>query len=345
MSSHREAPEISQDPVADNTDTYAFVSPDRPDTVTIITNYVPLEGPPGGPNFFSFGDDVLYSIYVDNDGDGEADIEYRFKFSTKVRNAGHVPLQHRPDHRAEQRHLERAPVLLGDARRLREEGEEAEVEGARRRRCRARPATSGRARRRTTRSLASAAVRNLQSGETVFAGQRHEGFYVDLGSIFDLGDAAAAPEPPPDRHRSGDGGGRDREAQRPHDRDPGPDLEADPRRIAADRRDEQEGRDRRLGGGEPAQEQGLRPRQDENVRRRGRGSRSRASATRCSTRSSCRSGARTSGTGCRRRRTKRFQKYVEGPELAKLLPVLYPGVFPNLRRTDAQSEPTWWRFC
>ena len=68
MSSHREAPEISVDPVADNTDTYAFVSPDKPGMVTILTNYVPLEDPPGGPNFFEFGTDVLYSIYVDNDG-------------------------------------------------------------------------------------------------------------------------------------------------------------------------------------------------------------------------------------------------------------------------------------
>src|SRR5204862_7861892 len=86
MSSHREAPEISRDPVADNTDCYAFVSPDKPDTVTIITNYVPLEDPPGGPNFFEFGDDVRYSIYVDNDGDGKPEIEYQFKFKTRVRN-------------------------------------------------------------------------------------------------------------------------------------------------------------------------------------------------------------------------------------------------------------------
>ena len=59
MSSHREAPAISKDPVADNTDTYAFVSPDDPSTVTIIANYLPLEAPFGGPNFFEFGDDVL----------------------------------------------------------------------------------------------------------------------------------------------------------------------------------------------------------------------------------------------------------------------------------------------
>src|SRR6266702_8548340 len=86
MSSHREAPAISQDPVADNADTYAFVSPDDPSTVTIITNYVPLEGPPGGPNFFEFGDDVLYSIFIDNDGDALPDITYQFKFNTTLRN-------------------------------------------------------------------------------------------------------------------------------------------------------------------------------------------------------------------------------------------------------------------
>ena len=59
-SSHREAPLISEDPLADNTDVYAFVSPDRPDTVTLIANWIPLEAPGGGPNFFKFGDDVLY---------------------------------------------------------------------------------------------------------------------------------------------------------------------------------------------------------------------------------------------------------------------------------------------
>ncbi len=58
MSSHREAPEISKDPVADSTDVYAFVSPDRPSTVTLIANYIPLESPAGGPNFYEFGNDV-----------------------------------------------------------------------------------------------------------------------------------------------------------------------------------------------------------------------------------------------------------------------------------------------
>ena len=84
MSSHREAPEISKDPVADSTDVYAFVSPDRPGTVTLIANYIPLEGPAGGPNFYSFGDDVLYEIHVDNNGDAEPDVTYQFRFSTAL---------------------------------------------------------------------------------------------------------------------------------------------------------------------------------------------------------------------------------------------------------------------
>jgi len=86
MSSHREAPKIAQDPVADNTDVYAFVSPDRSDTVTILANYIPLEDPAGGPNFFSFGDDVLYAIHIQNDGDGRDDVTYEFRFETRLRN-------------------------------------------------------------------------------------------------------------------------------------------------------------------------------------------------------------------------------------------------------------------
>src|ERR1700686_5064680 len=86
MSSHREAPEISKDPAADSTDLYAFVSPDEPDSVTIIANYVPLEAPDGGPNFYEFGNDVLYAINIDNDNDGQAEIVYEFRFETDVSN-------------------------------------------------------------------------------------------------------------------------------------------------------------------------------------------------------------------------------------------------------------------
>src|SRR6476646_2690083 len=85
-SSHREAPLISQDPTADNTDVYAFVSPDRPNSVTIIANYIPLEQPAGGPNFPAFDDSVLYEIHVDNDGNGEENLSFQFRFHTDTRN-------------------------------------------------------------------------------------------------------------------------------------------------------------------------------------------------------------------------------------------------------------------
>ena len=86
MSSHREAPEISKDPVADSTDVYAFVSPDDCTTVTLIANYIPLQGAAGGPNFYEFGDDVLYESHIDNDGDGRPNVTYQFEFTTHVRN-------------------------------------------------------------------------------------------------------------------------------------------------------------------------------------------------------------------------------------------------------------------
>src|SRR4051795_13053632 len=86
MSSHREAPEISKDPLADNCDVYAFVSPDDPSTVTIVTNFIPLQGPAGGPNFYEFGQDVRYHIYIDNDGDGMPEIEYQFRFFSSRQN-------------------------------------------------------------------------------------------------------------------------------------------------------------------------------------------------------------------------------------------------------------------
>src|SRR5689334_25102742 len=79
-SSHREAPRIAQDPVADNTDMYAFVAPDAPNAVTIVGNWIPLEAPYGGPNFYRFGEDVLYQFNVDTDGNGKADVTYQFRF-------------------------------------------------------------------------------------------------------------------------------------------------------------------------------------------------------------------------------------------------------------------------
>ena len=81
-SSHREAPMIANDPLADNTDVYAFKSPDNPEMITIIACYVPLQLPHGGPNYYTFGENVRYEIHVDNDaGTAGDDVIYRFTFS------------------------------------------------------------------------------------------------------------------------------------------------------------------------------------------------------------------------------------------------------------------------
>jgi hypothetical protein len=182
VSSHREAPEISKDPVADNTDVYAFVSPDRPETVTIISNYIPLEGPAGGPNFFEFGDDVLYSIYIDNDGDARPDITYQFEFSTQVRNPNTFLYNTGPIASLDDSNWNRRQFY--DVTRIdRRNGSTVVGTDIPSPPCNIGPRSTP-----SYASLATAAVRDLASGETVFAGQRNDGFFVDLGAIFDLGD-------------------------------------------------------------------------------------------------------------------------------------------------------------
>jgi hypothetical protein len=85
-SSHREAPNIMLDPAADNTDVYAFTAPDAEGALTIVSNWIPGQVPANGPNFFRFDDRARYYNHIDNNGDGVADISYRFTFDTKVRN-------------------------------------------------------------------------------------------------------------------------------------------------------------------------------------------------------------------------------------------------------------------
>ena len=79
-SSHREAPLISNDPLADNTDVYAFKSPENPDKIILIANYIPFEHPAGGPNWYTFGENIRYEIHVENNGVAGDDILYRFTF-------------------------------------------------------------------------------------------------------------------------------------------------------------------------------------------------------------------------------------------------------------------------
>ena len=181
MSSHREAPEISKDPVADSTDVYAFVSPDKPSTVTIIANYIPLQPPASGPNFYEFGDDVQYDINIDNTGTGNPAITYRFNFTTTVVNPNSFlynvgPITSLTD--ASWNRTQSYTVTKIAAGQSTVIGSNIPCP----------PCNIGPLSTPNYAALASAAITTLPTGETVFAGQRAEGFYVDLGAIFDLGD-------------------------------------------------------------------------------------------------------------------------------------------------------------
>ncbi|HYN33494.1 MAG TPA: DUF4331 domain-containing protein [Ilumatobacteraceae bacterium] len=198
MSSHREAPSISKDPAADNTDVYAFRTPG--DTITIIANYSPGQAPNGGPNFYEFDDEVLYSIHIDNDGDGEGNINFEFRFTTVntnpntfLYNTGPIDSLDSPNWNRRQtysvvRRSGKANIQFpGDSRRriptrVVELGTGLSCP----------PANVGPRSTPNYEALAAAAVYELNfpfdnSTMKVFAGQRADAFFVDLGSIFDLG--------------------------------------------------------------------------------------------------------------------------------------------------------------
>ncbi|HLI87172.1 MAG TPA: DUF4331 domain-containing protein [Ktedonobacteraceae bacterium] len=180
MSSHREAPEISKDPVADNTDVYAFVSPDRPDTVTLIANFIPLEAPDGGPNFYEFGEDVLYEIHIDHNGDGVAEITYQFRFQVQVRNPSTFLYNTGPITSLDSPNWNRRQFY--SITRVDDQGHSTTLASG----LACPPCNIGPLSTPNYAELAQMAVHKLASGETVFAGQRADGFYVDLGAVFDL---------------------------------------------------------------------------------------------------------------------------------------------------------------
>src|SRR4051812_14612415 len=180
-SSHREAPLLAQDPMADNTDVYAFVSPDVPDTVTLIANFIPFQKPDGGPNFYSFDPNVVYEIHIDNNGDAVEDITYQWRFTTEVRNpatflynTGQVTSLDDPDLNVRQYY--RLTRIDGPRRT----GTVTELSG----RLPVPPPNIG---PRSTPNYGGlgGAIQSLPNNVKAFAGQRDEGFYVDLG-IFDL---------------------------------------------------------------------------------------------------------------------------------------------------------------
>jgi uncharacterized protein DUF4331 len=182
FSSHREAPLIADDPTADNTDLYAFVSPESPDRVVMIWNYIPLEEPAGGPNFHKFDDNVRYPVHIDNDHDAKPDITYEFRFTTQVQNpatflavTGEVSSLADPDYNVRQFYdvyqildkpkkptkLNTAPIPVPP------------------------PNVGPISTPNYEASLATPAITTLPNGYRVFAGPRDEAFYVDLGAIFD----------------------------------------------------------------------------------------------------------------------------------------------------------------
>ncbi len=185
-SSHREAPLISNDPLADNTDLYAFRSPDDPSKITIIACYVPMQLPQGGPNYYSFGENIRYEIHIDNNtataGD---DIIYRFTFKKKNQD----------------------PTTFFDIRLGKENNKvtytvERSIDGGLsfqtiKTNGIVPPPNIG-PRSITTsvglgaedyKSLFSKAVTNATTGERIFCGSADDPFFVDLGGIFNLGDA------------------------------------------------------------------------------------------------------------------------------------------------------------
>ena len=182
-SSHREAPLITEDPVADNTDVYAFVSPDDPDTTTLIANWIPFENPAGGPNFYNFGEDVLYEINVDSDGDAVDDVTFEFSFSTHVRDPNTFlyatgPITSLDDETYNLFQTYSVAVVKDGQRTVL--GSDLVTP----------PNNVGPVSTPNYDELAQQAIYEVQDDGTpitVFAGQRDEAFPIDLGAIFDLG--------------------------------------------------------------------------------------------------------------------------------------------------------------
>jgi hypothetical protein len=186
-SSHREAPFISEDPLADTTDVYAFRSPDRPNTVTLIANYIPAEEAAAGPNFYKFGRDVLYEINVDNDGDARDDLSFQFRFRNRINNGntflyntGPVTSLKDPDLNQEQFYSV-SMLRDGDHDDSLREGEilAKDLQVA--------PANVGPVSYPDGyRPVANDAIYDIGGGIKAFAGPRDDPFFADLGGIFDL---------------------------------------------------------------------------------------------------------------------------------------------------------------
>ncbi|MGI9027688.1 MAG: DUF4331 domain-containing protein [Candidatus Saccharimonadales bacterium] len=177
-SSHREAPLTSGDPKVDGTDFYSFVSPDKPDTVTFIANYLPFQNPPGGPNFYSFDDNAQYDINIDNNGDAVPDITYRYTFNTKVGdgktflyNTGPIKSVDDPNWNIKQTYTLTKITKDGSVVM----GENIPTP----------PSNIGPTSTPNYDQLQKQAIKEI-NGVTTFAGQSDDPFFADLGGLFDL---------------------------------------------------------------------------------------------------------------------------------------------------------------
>ncbi|MGT2532807.1 DUF4331 domain-containing protein [Streptomyces nojiriensis] len=178
-SSHREAPLIAGDPRADNTDVYAFTSPDKSDTVTLLANWIPFEEPNGGPNFYAFGEDLRYNIKIDNNGDGDADVTYTWRFKNQIRDAANQFLYN----------TGQVTTLDDPDLNFRQVYDLVETRGGRSRvllsNVPAAPSRVGPASMPDYAALRAQAVRSLPGGGKAFAGQAEDPFFADL-RVFDL---------------------------------------------------------------------------------------------------------------------------------------------------------------
>jgi len=180
-SSHREAPAISQDPTADNADLYAWRDAGDPTKLNIVATYIGLELPQGGPNWAKFGDDVLYEIHIDNTGDVEEDITYQFRFRTTVGD-GNTFLYNLGQIGTGPGYANQNVKQVYSVQRIDATGPHMLATDVVRP-----PVNVGvRSTPNYEARYANAAIKNLPGGGKVFAGQREDPFYVDLGSVFDL---------------------------------------------------------------------------------------------------------------------------------------------------------------
>lgn len=186
-SSHREAPLIANDPLADNTDLYAFRSPDDTNKVTIIANYVPLQLPQGGPNYASFGENIRYEIHIENNGTAGDDITYRFTFNKVNQDTTTFFNIRLGQQNLKTTYLAEKSVNGGPFTTIVNTGIVPPPNIGPR-------SISGAAGLNTTYSaLMSAAIATASGtgGEKIFCGPVDDPFFVDLGGIFDLGQTRA----------------------------------------------------------------------------------------------------------------------------------------------------------